>query len=107
MEKDSIKNWLREIGQASEQAFRDGMSQQFPPASAPGAWPANRTGDLKGSIRSEVSGDVLTVGTGEVYSVYLRYGTSRMKRRKMSDNALQEGIGKAGNIKRWVEWSNS
>ena len=111
MEKHAIKNWLEEIGKASEEAFRNGMSKHNPApynnSSAPGEWPANRTYDLRNSIRSEVSGDVLTVGTSEIYAVYLRYGTSRMARRKMSDNALQEGIGKAGNIKRWVEWTRS
>jgi phage gpG-like protein len=104
-DKDLVRNWLREIGKASEDAFRNGMSGHYPPSSAPGAWPHNRTGDLKKSIRSEVSGDVLTVGTQMVYSVYLRYGTSRMARRKMSDNALQEGIQQAGFLGRWVQWT--
>ena len=102
----AVQNWLTEVGKASEEAFRNGMSKKYPPASAAGDWPANRTGALKESIRSEVSGDVLTVGTGEIYAVYLRYGTSRMGRRKMSDNALQEGIAKSGGIKsQWVKWT--
>src|SRR5579864_439148 len=104
-DKNLVQNWLRRIGKASEEAFRNGMSGNYPPASAPGAWPHNRTGDLKKSIRSEVSGDVLTVGTQQVYSVYLRYGTSRMARRKMSDNALQEGIQNVSFMGRWVEWT--
>lgn len=102
---NAVREWLDDIGKASVTVFRNGMNKQYPPASAPGAWPANRTGDLKGSIRHEVSGTLLTVGTGEVYSVYLRYGTTRMARRKMSDNALREGMAKAGRIKRWVEWT--
>lgn len=104
-DKNTVRNWLRGIGKASEEAFRNGMSGHYPPSSAPGAWPHNRTGDLKKSIRSEVSGDVLTVGTQEVYAVYLRYGTTRMARRKMSDNALQEGMAAAGDLGHWAEWT--
>lgn len=101
----AVHDWLDDIGKASVEAFRNGMSGHYPPASAPGAWPHNRSGDLKKSIRHEVGGDVLTVGTQEIYAVYLRYGTTRMARRKMSDNALEEGMKSAGNIKRWVEWT--
>jgi phage gpG-like protein len=108
MDKSTVHDWLDDIGKASVQAFRNGMSGHYPPSSAPGAWPHNRTGDLRKSIKHEVSGDVLTVGTQEIYAVYLRYGTSRMARRKMSDNALQEGIAKSGGIKsRWVQWTRS
>jgi phage gpG-like protein len=106
---DAVRQWLDHIGKASVDAFRNGMVKNNPPpynnSSAPGEWPANRTGDLKGSIRHEVNGNVLTVGTGEIYAVYLRYGTTRMARRKMSDDALREGMKSAGNIKRWVGWT--
>ena len=77
----------------------------YPPASAPGAWPNNRTGRLSASIRSEVTSDSVTIGTNTHYSGYLRNGTSRMARRKMSDNALEEGIRAAGRLTKWVEWS--
>jgi hypothetical protein len=108
-EKDRavIDTWLHRVGKASEEAFRNGMSKHFPPASAPGDWPANRTGNLKASISSEVGGDEVTVGTGMPYSGFLRNGTSRMARRKMSDNALQEGVKNAGPVGRWVRWTKS
>jgi phage gpG-like protein len=102
---NTVHKWLDDIGKASVEAFRNGMSKHYPPASSPGEWPANRTGDLKSSIRHEVNGDVLTVGTGEIYAVYLRYGTSRMARRKMSDDALREGMQNAsGKLGHWVRW---
>jgi hypothetical protein len=105
-DKDVVERWLNDIGEASVNAFRNGMSKNYPPSSAPGDWPANRTGSLRGSIDHEVSGDVLTVGTGMRYSVFLRYGTSRMARRKMSDDALREGMKAASNsLGRWVKWT--
>ena len=34
----------------------------------------------------------VTIGTSMPYSGFLRRGTSKMARRKMSDNALEEGM---------------
>src|SRR5438105_1493902 len=93
---EEIKRWLHAIGDAGVQAFQGGMGG-YPPASAPGAWPNSRSGRLKGTIRSEVTESSVTIGTNTPYSMYLRRGTTRMKRRKMSDNALAEGI-KAGRL---------
>jgi phage gpG-like protein len=101
--KEEIRRWLRAIGDASEQAFKGGMGN-YPPASAPGAWPNVRTGRLRGSIDSVVTDDSVTVGSNMHYSVYLRYGTRKMARRKMSDDALKAGMTKA-RLGKWVEWS--
>ncbi|MEY9493747.1 phage gpG-like protein [Bradyrhizobium elkanii] len=98
-----ISAWLRGIAKASEQAFRAGASRAYPPASAPGAWPARRSGGLLGSIETEVTASSVTIGTNQRYSKFLREGTSRMARRKMSDNALKEGMFRA-RLGRWVEW---
>ena len=101
----SIKAWLDAIGEAGVSAFKGGMGS-FPPASAPGAWPHSRTGGLKGSIRHETTSDSVTIGTSMEYSGYLRHGTSKMARRKMSDNALQEGMKAGGSrLGHWVHWS--
>ncbi|MGY2987709.1 hypothetical protein [Bradyrhizobium sp. USDA 4508] len=105
---DEVLNWLERVAKASEAAFKGGMGR-YPPASAPGAWPNVRTGGLMASIRTEVTDDSMTIGSnrtrgGAPVSRYLREGTSRMARRKMSDNALQEGM-KASRLGRWVEWS--
>jgi hypothetical protein len=102
-----IHRWLRAIGEAGTEAFRSGMGR-YPPASAPGAWPNSRTGRLKSTIRYEVGGggafhDTVTIGTDMPYSIFLRHGTSKMARRKMSDNALKEGM-KAGRLGKWVGW---
>jgi phage gpG-like protein len=100
---EEISRWLRSIGDAGTEAFRSGMGS-YPPPSSPGAWPNSRSGRLKGSIRSEVTSDSVTIGTSMPYSGFLRTGTSKMARRKMSDNALEEGV-KAGRLGHWVEWS--
>jgi len=104
-----IRSWLRSIGEAGTQAFRSGMGK-YPGPSAPGAWPNSRTGNLKKTINYEVGGGgafeySVTIGTDMYYSKFLRSGTSRMARRKMSDNALAEGVRGAGRLGKWVEWS--
>ena len=100
-----IKRWMKAIGDASVDAFKSGMGE-YPPASAPGAWPNRRSGRLRASVRSVVTSQSVTVGTSMPYSGFLRSGTSKMARRKMSDNALKEGM-KAGRLRHWVEWSRS
>lgn len=100
-----IRSWLQQVAKASEAAFKGGMGN-YPPASAPGAWPNIRTGNLKGSIRTEVTSDSMTIGSNMRYSIFLRTGTSIMARRKMSDNALQAGI-KAAQLGHWVEWTRA
>ena len=103
-----IRSWLHSVGEAGTAAFRGGMGK-YPPASAPGAWPNSRTGSLLKTIRYEVGGggafnDTVTIGTDMPYSIFLRAGTSRMARRKMSDDALKAGI-RAGRLGKWVEWT--
>ena len=103
---EEIHRWLRAVGDASERAFKGGM-RGYPPASSAGQYPAIRTGRLMSSIRYRLDGaNAVTIGSNTPYSRYLRQGTSRMERRKMSDNALQEGIGRA-RLGRWVEWSRT
>jgi hypothetical protein len=106
---DAIQRWLDEVGKASVRIFKASASGGYPPASAPGAWPHRRSGTLLGTINYEVGGMQVTVGSnayrgGAPYSLYLREGTSRMARRKMSDDALKAGM-KSAHLGRWVEWS--
>jgi hypothetical protein len=101
--REEIHRWLWGIGFAGSEAFRSGMGH-YPPSSAPGAWPNNRTGRLNKSIHFEATGDSVTIGTSMPYSGFLRSGTSKMARRKMSDNALEEGM-KGSRLGKWVGWS--
>lgn len=52
-------------------------------------YPAKRTGALAGSIRTTVTQAQMTIGTSKFYARFLRSGTIKMKRRKMSDDALK------------------
>jgi phage gpG-like protein len=99
-----IRRWLNDIGKASERAFKN--MKGFPPASSPGEYPAIRTGRLRGSINYEVTDNSVTIGSNMPYSIFLRSGTSKMARRKMSDNALQEGM-RGARLGHWVEWTRS
>lgn len=96
-----IKKWLRDVADASDAAFKN--MKQYPPASTPGEYPAIRTGKLRASIRTVVTANSATIGSNMRYSIFLRRGTSRMARRKMSDNALREGVAKS-RLGHWVEF---
>lgn len=61
-------------------------------ASAPGDYPAKDTGRLIGSIRRRVTADEMEIGTGMFYAKFLKYGTRRMAKRKMSSDALRETL---------------
>lgn len=88
--KREMQRWLKLVASESGKIFRN--MKHHPPASKKGQYPAVRTGRLRASITSEVRGTNVVVASHMPYSGYLRYGTKRMARRKMSDNALQEGI---------------
>jgi hypothetical protein len=103
--QEEISRWLHEVANTAKEVFQSGMGS-YPPASDSGAWPNRRTSALHGSVGTEVTADSATVGSNMRYSIFLREGTRRMKRRKMSDNALQEAMGRA-RLGRWVEWSRS
>jgi len=89
-DKRAFKRWLDAVARESEKAFKKMGS--YPPASRPGQYPAVRTGALRASIRTRVTNDSVEISSNRPYSGYLRHGTRKMQRRKMSDNALQEGI---------------
>jgi phage gpG-like protein len=100
-----VSRWLRTVADASETAFKGGM-RGYPPASNSGQYPAVRSGRLRGSISTNVDADRMEVGSNAPYSIYLRLGTSRMRRRKMSDDAIKEGLDASkGRLGHWVTWS--
>lgn len=77
-------------------------------SSAPGEYPANQSGRLRGSISSTFSAVRMDVGSNVFYSKFLRDGTVKMARRKMSDDALKEGVPKARSmLKGWVTWAKT
>lgn len=103
MDAARIQRFMQEVARASHFKFRSGMEAsrggrvyrlkggRLHTASAPGAYPARRSGALMGSIRTEVTKDQVTIGTNKFYAKFLRYGTRKMAKRKMSPEALREG----------------
>lgn len=67
-------------------------------ASAPGAFAAVDKGLLRRSIREVVTQDQFEIGTNTHYAKYLKDGTKRMKKRKMSKEALLEAKSRFGHI---------
>ena len=110
---DRVLSFMERVATGAEDAFRSGMTGghsgrrgRVRQASAPGEYPASQTGALLGSIRSRANLRRVDVGTSAAHAVYLRYGTRKMARRKMSDDALKEGIEKArSSLTGWVEWN--
>lgn len=102
-DRAAIRAWLARMASNAHFAFRAGMESsrggrvyrkrggRLHRASAPGAWPAVDTGKLKGSIRTQTTDVSMTIGTGQFYAIFLRNGTRKMARRKMSPEALKRG----------------
>ena len=67
-------------------------------ASKPGDFPANDTGKLRASINYRLGAREVEVGSNTFYAKYLREGTpgGLIKKRKMSPDALKEGMAAAG-----------
>ena len=102
-DKRAFKRWLQIVARESEKAFKGGM-KGYPLVQA-SPHPAIRTGALRASIRTRVTDNAVEISSNRPYSGYLRSGTRKMQRRKMSDNALKEGIEKAKRLsKKWVGW---
>jgi len=63
-------------------------------ASAPGDYPAVDTGRLARSTTVAVNYPAAWIGSGVSYAPYLMFGTSKMARRKLYGDALEEAIPK-------------
>ena len=103
-DKRAFRRWLQLVSEESLKAFKN--MKRYPPASKSGQYTAIRTGRLRRSIRSRVTDTSVEISTNTPYSGYLRYGTRKMARRKMSDSALREGMAAAKKrASKWVGWS--
>lgn len=108
-DKSLLGRFLDAVGHEAEDAFKLGLAASksgihhpgLPNrSSAPGEFPANQSGDLRGSIDSRVNGiNSVTIGSNVYYSKYL-LGTpgGMIKPRKMSKEALDAGIPKARHV---------
>lgn len=106
-----IRQWLQSLGSGAVEIYKRGMQGPHSGrvygkhrASSPGEYPAMPRGRLFRTIRKEETADSVTVGTSASYAIYLRRGTSKMKRRKMSDNAMTEAVAKQQPIGRFARF---
>jgi hypothetical protein len=111
-----LRRFLRGAADESEDAFKKGMQSKKHgkiynrrgrrhQSSAPGEYPAIESGRLFASIDTRVDARSMEIGTSMFYSKWLRGGSRIMERRKMSDNALQEGVPRARHLlKGWATW---
>ncbi len=74
-------------------------------ASRAGEFPANETGALARSVRSNSNATEASVGTNMFYSKFLREGTRKMARRRMADDILKLVAPRTlARLKGWVCW---
>lgn len=111
-----IRSWLRKVKDEATDVFKAGMTGSHTgriyrrrgrthQASAPDEYPATDTGRLLASLRGSSDLREAKVGTGMYYAKFLRQGTKKMARRRMSDNAIREGAAIARPSSRgWVAW---
>ena len=102
------KWWLQSVANLSRRVFVEGIVSGphtgrvyrrrggLHQASAPGEFPANETGRLLSSLRTNTTANEAIIGTNTYYAHWLRNGSRRMQRRKMSDDALKAG--RAGSV---------
>jgi phage gpG-like protein len=106
-DKDAIRRFLFNVADESFKAFKSGILSskhgriyqrqgRTHRASAPGEYPARDSGALLASLDTHVTDTQATIGTNMFYSIFLREGTSRMARRRMSDDALLAGMQRGG-----------
>lgn len=115
-DKLAVRNFIEDTAETAERRLKRGMRSGKSGrvyrrrggshrASAAGEYPARDSGELFGSIRKRTSQREATIGTTKKYAIYLRLGTSKMARRKMSDDALKETTPiTRGRMKPWARF---
>lgn len=108
--------YLHGIASSAEAEFRKGIASKKTGrvyrrkgrshrASAPGEFPARDSGAHLASVSSTSNGSEAVVGSGMFYAKYLRDGTSKMAKRKMSREALLLAIDKdADGVGRFIRF---
>lgn len=123
VKQDHIINmWLREVRGKAQEAFARGMlgphsgkvymRRRGPHVASSNAtraeYPANDTGTLLASLKSRQTPNSATIGTNVYYARFLRGGTVKMARRKMTDDALLEGAKAAKHkSKGWIAFERA
>lgn len=120
LDRGVIVTWLGQVRRKSRTVFRRGLlrgphtgriyrrrggSHRASVNRPLAEFPASDSGGLIRSIKDRQEQDRATIGTNQHYSIFLRYGTSKMQRRRMSQQALVEGAKDAKPSSRgWVKY---
>ena len=120
LDEKVIRGFLVATARDSERAFKEGIASpkhgrlyrrsggRTHRASAPGEYPARDSGATERSISSRVRKREATIGTSTFYARFLAEGTSRMAPRRMSRDALEEGIETARHrLKGFATWKRA
>lgn len=100
-----LKDGLKNPPKTGRKYRRNGRLHQASVNRALAEYPAKDTGRLFQSASKRVSATEFEIGTGMFYSRFLRDGTKKMRRRKMSDTALKESIPEIRkNLRRFAYW---
>lgn len=118
-----LRRWLKAVLDESQAVFRAGMAgrhtgriyrrrggrlHQASVNRAGAEYPANDSGRLMASMKRAQKVDEATLGTDMYYAKFLAEGTRKMKRRRMSKEALMTGGVRARpKSKGWVKWARS
>lgn len=120
--RDDVKiaMWLSLVAKNSKAAFEEGMRSpksgkfyrrkggRIHRASAGGEYPAVDYGELIGSVKAVSFGTKKAfLAVNVPYARYLRKGTPRMAKRKMTKEALKEGRARTGPIGNWARWRSA
>lgn len=99
------QSFLRRIASTAEAEFKQGIASpkhgrlyrrrgRSHRASAPGEFPAKDSGAHVATVSSRANTSEAVVGSGMFYARYLRDGTRKMAKRKMSKEALRQAMDK-------------
>ena len=119
-DRKAVRAFVSDAAEATEDAFKAGMrsgksgriyrrKRGSHQASAPGEYPAIDSGALIATVGKKVRAMDMEVGSSaKPYALYLRTGTGKMARRKMSDDALKEALpGVRSRLKAWARFRHA
>lgn len=117
MEQRQISQFLNFAADQTKEKFKDGVLNEkktgrryarrgrYHTASSAGQFPAKDSGTLLRSVKKRVTSRDATVGTTVFYGRYLAEGTRKMKKRKMSGDAMRLAMPRIkSRVFRWAAW---
>lgn len=117
VERQQIRQFLNFAADETKEKFRDGVLNEKKTgrryrrrgrnhiASSAGQFPAKDSGRLLRSVKKRVTAYDATVGTTVFYGKYLAEGTRKMRKRKMSGDAMRLAMPKIkSRVFRWAVW---